>query len=280
MSFFAPSLILKDELFYNGANKRVRYMNRLQRVSRAFSEAQDSYDNNALIQNYVAQSLSNKILAQNSSSLGTVLEIGCGTGILSSHLIPNAKQYVLSDISYSLLCKARERVDADHVYSIVVDGEHPCFTASFDFIVSSMALEWFQDPKSALKHLVACLKPGGKLYFSTLGNNTFHEWRTAHLIEEVPCGILDFMSFGQLKDWMPLSGTRHVEEEWLKLPHENALEFLRSLKAMGAHLAHPAYKPLPYTAFKKVMEIYDRKPATTCQILYGFYQKPETVREE
>lgn len=255
-------------------------MSRSLKVLQAFSRAGESYNQYALVQNFAAQRLATKILTQEGSTLGTILEIGCGTGMLSQHLISHADHYVLTDFSFSLLQRAQEQVRGGHVSSLVVDGEHPCFSASFDVIVSNLALHWFQDPKSALGRLTACLKPGGRLYITTLGNNTFHEWRTAHSLIDAPCGILDFISFGQLKDWLPLSGFRQVEEEWVTTSPSNALEFLRSLKAIGGRSPHPGHRPLPYKTFKKVMDIYNLNPRSSCQILYGTYRKPEKIREE
>ncbi|MBI2707503.1 MAG: methyltransferase domain-containing protein [Proteobacteria bacterium] len=255
-------------------------MNRLSKVSKTFSQAASTYDAHALIQKFVAQRLASKVLSQQTTPLGAVLEVGCGTGILSSHLASHANLYVLTDLSLPLLEKAHEKIKNDNVFPLVVDGEKPCFSASFDLIVSNLALHWLADPKGALTRLAACLKPGGRLYLSTLGNNTFHEWRTAHSLEDAPCGVLDFISFGQLKDWLPLSGTRHVEEEWVTTTPGDSLAFLRGLKAIGARLAHPRHKPLPYKTFKKVRDVYDKNPQISYQILYAAYQKPEKVREE
>ncbi len=253
-------------------------MNRLLKIANAFSGAHDSYDQNALIQTFVAKKLAERVLKD--KNLGSVLEIGCGTGLLSQHLVPHSENYFLSDISLPLLQKSLEKVSSANVYAVVVDGEHPCFTASFDTIVSSLALHWFQDQKIALKRLAACLKPGGKLFLSTLGNNSFHEWRTAHHIENEPCGLLDFPSFGQLKDWLPLSGMRTVEEEWITISHTDAFDFLRGIKKTGDTVSHPAYQPLPFATFKRIMESYNKRPETSCQVLFGVYQKPETLREE
>jgi malonyl-CoA O-methyltransferase len=255
-------------------------MTRLLKVSKTFSKAAKTYDTHALIQTFVAQKLASKIRSHENQSLGKVLEIGCGTGILSTHLATQADLYILTDISFSLLEKAYQKNNQPHVFPLVTSGDWPCFTASFDLIVSNLALHWFDEPKRALSRLVACLKPGGRLYLSTLGNNTFHEWRTAHHIAEAPCGILDFISIGQLKDWLPLSGGRSVEEEWVSMRSPNSLTFLRTLKGMGGNLSHPGYKPLPVKLLKKVMKIYDHNPQVSCQILYGSYQKPEKVREE
>ncbi len=255
-------------------------MNRSSKVLEAFSGAGESYNQHALVQNFAAHRLATKILTQEGPTLGTVLEIGCGTGMLSRHLVSQADHYVLTDFSFSLLQKAQEQVRGEHISPLVVDGEHPCFSASFDLIVSNLALHWFQDPKGALTRLVGCLKPGGRLYITTLGNNTFHEWRTAHRLVEAPCGVLDFITFGQLKDWLPLSGFRHVEEEWVRTTPAHALEFLQSLKAIGGGFPHPGHRPLSYKTFKKVMDAYNLNPQSSCQILYGTYRKPEKMREE
>jgi malonyl-CoA O-methyltransferase len=255
-------------------------MSRSHHVAQAFSKAAESYDYHTLIQKFVGQHLATKILSQEGPSLGTVLEIGCGTGILSQHLNPRSDHYVLSDISLSLLQQARKKLKGSHILPVVVDGELPCFTACFDVIVSNLVFHWLQDPKSALVRLVACLKPGGRLYLSTLGNNSLHEWRTAHMLCDAPCGILDFISYGQLKDWLPLSGIRKVEEEWISANPASALDLLRNLKGIGGTLPHPGHKPLPYKTLKKVMAYYDQNPQASYQILYGFYRKPEKMREE
>lgn len=253
-------------------------MNRLSKISQSFSHAVLTYDHHALIQKFAARRLAFKILT--TPTLGNVLEIGCGTGILSEHLVSHANLYVLTDISLPLLRQAEKKVNSPQVVPLVVDGEQPCFSACFDLIVSNLALHWFSDPKAALTRLTSCLKPGGKLYLTTFGNNTFHEWRTAHSLVEAPCGALDFITFGQLKTWLPLSGACQIEEEWITTTPENSLAFLRDLKAMGAHVAHPGYKPLPYKTFKAVRDIYDQNPQTSYQILYATYQHPEKVREE
>lgn len=255
-------------------------MARSLKISQAFSRAAASYDQHAVVQNFVAGRLATKILGQKRASLGTILEVGCGTGFLTPHLLPHCTRYVLSDFSYSILKVAMEKTQDERILPLVLNAEYPCFSASFDFIVSNLALHWFQDPKGALTRLAACLKPGGRLYLTALGNNTFHEWRTSHALLEAPSGVLDFIPFGQLKDWLPLSGIRAVEEEWITTTPLNALEFLRGLKKIGAGLPKSGHRPLPCSTFKKVMDIYNIRPQTSYQILFASYQKPEKMREE
>lgn len=255
-------------------------MSRLHQVLRSFSDADKTYDASGILQAFVAERLAERVLHGQPSSLGNVLEIGCGTGFLSRHLVDSADFYALTDLSLPLLTQARGKVPHAHVTPLVVDGEKLCFTASFDLIVSNLALHWFQDPKAALNQWVASLKPGGVLYVTLFGNNSFHEWRTAHHLAEAPCGLLDFASFGQLKDWLPLTGHRSVEEEWVTVPVDKALTLLRTWKSTGSHLSHPGHKPLPSPTLKKVMRLFDQDPQISCQILYGYYKKSEKMQEE
>ncbi|MBL8677262.1 MAG: methyltransferase domain-containing protein, partial [Alphaproteobacteria bacterium] len=81
------------------------------KISQAFSCAAASYDQQAIIQNFVAQRLASKILAQKRVSLGTILEVGCGTGTLTPHLLPHCTQYVLSDFSHTILKVAIEKTE-------------------------------------------------------------------------------------------------------------------------------------------------------------------------
>ncbi len=256
-------------------------MSRLSQVIHAFSGAAKSYDDHARVQAFGARRLAGRILSQHpSGSLGCVLEVGCGTGLLSTQLVDRSDFYVLTDVSPTLLDVALHKVDHSHVVPLVVDGEQLCFSASFDLIVGNFVLPWFQDPKRAISRLVGSLKPGGELYLTTLGNNSCHEWRTAHHLAEAPCGLLDFPSFGQFKDWFPLTGDRSVEEEWVTLTPLNALAFLRTWKGTGCHLGHPGYKPLPPTTLRAVMQAYDQDPQLSYQVLYGYYKKSERRREE
>lgn len=255
-------------------------MDRLTQISHAFSKAAHTYDNHDFVQKYVADNLTQKISLENSDLFGTVLEVGCGTGYLAQQLYERAKDYILSDISYEILDIAKQKVVGDNVMSVVVNGESPCFTACFDMIVSNLAFHWFEKPKQALTALTACLKPGGRLYLTALGNNTFNEWRTAHMELEASCGLLEFVTIGQLKEWLPLSGERDIQEEWITMHPKNAHEFLRHLKGMGGYVSHPGHRPLPLNTFRAVMDKFDSIPRCSYQILYATYEKPQKMREE
>lgn len=250
------------------------------KIRHSFSQASTTYHDHAFVQGIAAEALATRILSENKGPLGNVLEIGAGTGLLTSLLSENSTRYIMTDVSLPLLQQGYNKIDDNSVFPLVVDADQLCFSASFDFIISNLTLHWLENPKAALTNLTACLKPGGKVYLTALGNNTFHEWRAAHSVVGAPNGVFDFISIGQLKDWLPLSGTRHVEEQWMNVSHPSALDFLRSLKKIGGHVSHSTHTPLPPITFKRVMEVFDENPCVTYQLLYATYEKPGKLREE
>lgn len=258
-------------------------MSRNLNVSQNFSRATLTYDDHALISHLSAEQLFNYVAQheQNHNSPKLILEIGAGTGILTKHLLTLPGQIIVSDISYSMVNHAQNNLPSDKIEAVTVDAELPCFTACFDIIISNLTLHWFSDPKTTLLKLIGCLKPGGRLYLSCLGNHTFHEWRTLHAWAEAPCGILDFIGFGELKSWLPVIGHRHLQEDWFKTTHQDSHHFLKGLKSMGAATPHPGYKPLPLKTFKKIMNKFDKGPQEiSYQILYAYYQHPLHRKEE
>jgi len=246
-------------------------LSRSQLVATTFGRSAQTYDESALIQRAVSERLADDVLWDN-RPLGITLEIGCGTGILTNLLASHAPTYVASDISPAMVDVTRTRYE--RVVPLVVDAELPCFTASFDTIVTSLALHWFSNLKDTLHHLVACLKPGGRLYFSSFGSNTYYEWRTAHALENAPCGLMDFVVLGVLKDALPSMGERSIREEWIHQDVASARDFLHHLKAIGAHLPHAGHTPLPPSTMRRVMRRFDQKPHLSHQIIYGMYEKP------
>lgn len=221
------------------------------------------------IQGRVATKLARTVLDAHPSQRSlSVLEIGCGEGHLSTLLFPHFDTYILSDISWAHVVESRRILNAP--YGVVVDGEAPCFTAAFDIIVSSFTFHWFRDPKGALTQLIGCLKPGGTLYLTALGCHSFHEWHTAHAVNNAPCPLPDFIPHGALKSWLPLTGNREIREEWYGQSVEDPQTYLQDLMM----------QPLPPVP-DQVQSTYRESARLSSQILYLTYHKPsQMIREE
>lgn len=92
-----------------------------------------------------------------------VLEVGCGTGQLTSALLPFGFALTAIDIGTSLIEVARERVAGDQVTFRVVSFEDlDADPASFDLVISGAAFHWI-DPEVRFRQAARLLRPGGWL---------------------------------------------------------------------------------------------------------------------
>ncbi|HEU4601876.1 MAG TPA: methyltransferase domain-containing protein, partial [Steroidobacteraceae bacterium] len=110
-----------------------------------------------------------------------ILEIGCGTGFLTQHLLATYPQSHIQavDIAEQMIRLAQARIRNEvqrRVTFVAEDAE--CMElddASFDLIVSNATVQWFNDPVLTIGRLVGSLIADGTLAFATFGPDTFSE---------------------------------------------------------------------------------------------------------
>ncbi len=111
-----------------------------------------------------------------------ILEVGCGTGMLwqaNSGRIPEGWRLVLSDASPGMVATARDT--AGHLPQVeaitCVDAQAIPFAAtSFDAVIANHMLYHVPVLEAALAEICRVLKPDGKLYASTIGQNHMREY--------------------------------------------------------------------------------------------------------
>jgi len=110
-------------------------------------------------------------------SLGSVLEIGRGTGQLARILRRQSDIYIATDISMQ-----SSPLDQSEVLCITDAHELPFREGNFDTVVANNILEHLYEPLASLKEIRRVLKPGGRLYalIPLDGLNPAYELR-AHL---------------------------------------------------------------------------------------------------
>lgn len=105
----------------------------------------------------------------------SVLDIGCGGGILSEALAERGARVTGIDLSGAVLAAARAHRDISGLNidyrqqssaDCVAAGEH------YDHITCLEVLEHVQDPAAIIADIAQLLRPGGHVFFSTL-NRTF-----------------------------------------------------------------------------------------------------------
>lgn len=95
---------------------------------------------------------------------GRVLDLGCGTGLLSARLrreLPGAR-VVGADFSAGMLARAAARDPGLRCVQATALAL-PFRDASFDAVTSTEAFHWFPDQRAALAECFRVLAPGGRL---------------------------------------------------------------------------------------------------------------------
>ncbi len=143
-------------------------------VKKRFARKLKTYNDNAKIQKQMAEKLLS-FLSEN--EYNSILEIGCGTGILTKYLIDNIqfKTYHANDIVNE--CE-------DYIYNLNPNIKFFCgdienciktSCQKYDLIISNAAFQWIQDFPDFIKALALKLNPNGTILFSTFGKENFRE---------------------------------------------------------------------------------------------------------
>jgi ubiquinone/menaquinone biosynthesis C-methylase UbiE len=101
----------------------------------------------------------------------SVLEIACGTGIVTRHLrnsLPNSARLVATDLNEAMLAYAARKFGPDDAveWKQADATALPFADASFDAVVCQFGLMFFPDKEAALREVHRVLVPGGVFVFN------------------------------------------------------------------------------------------------------------------
>lgn len=100
-----------------------------------------------------------------------VLELACGTGLLSEKLVGRVKLLEATDFSEAMIRQAKAKNYSCRLFFSVQDAAAlPYADFSFDAVVIANALHIMPQPELALAEIRRVLKPGGTLYAPTFVN--------------------------------------------------------------------------------------------------------------
>ena len=136
-------------------------------VERNFSRGSKYYDENAVVQKYMAEKLF-EIITKEDAKYNNILEIGCGTGIFSKKIVDfyNESFIDLTDISQEMINESEKKIkSSQRINYICCDAEKYKSGKKYDLIVSNAVFQWFHNIENALENYFEMVNAGGENYW-------------------------------------------------------------------------------------------------------------------
>ena len=153
-----------------------------------------------------------------------ILELGCGTGSMWKghfNILSTCTELILTDFSEGMLETAKENLGVHPKLSFAqVDiQEIPYAEESFDIVIANMMLYHVPDLKKGLAEVRRVLKPGGKFYCATYGENG--------IIDYIEKALAGFQVTGGVSKEFTLQNGKGTLEEFFgkveRLDYEDSL---------------------------------------------------------
>ncbi|MFA5583180.1 MAG: class I SAM-dependent methyltransferase [Bacteriovoracaceae bacterium] len=115
-----------------------------------------------------------------SGPVGKMMDFGCGTGLLASHFLDDAKMILGIETSQGMEKVFNERFKAHEKVNLLVinleESELPCEYGPFDLIMTGMAFHHLKNPQKMLTTFKKLLTPNGKIFIIDLDeeDGSFH----------------------------------------------------------------------------------------------------------
>jgi malonyl-ACP O-methyltransferase BioC len=248
-------------------------------LAQQFSAAAESYDVWAKAQAEIAARLMRHIPAELSPSL--IVDLGCGTGLLSAHLLDRypAASLVGIDLASGMVNHCCNSFPAGSFYADPPAAANPGTQSRARFLVgdvedraslvphaelvaSSCVAQWFADMPATVCMWAKSLAPGGSIAFACLLQGSFCELEQAYYeaLERSFCG-LSLPTSEALPRLFRTCGLRPTVcvEDTVSTRYAGARLALRSFQQIGAVFqGQPGHLALGPSALRRLIESYDR----------------------
>ena len=153
----------------------------------------------------------------------SILDLGCGTGLLLEHFADQFNELVGVDTSSGMLDVFKSRFGA-RANGLLLDLEKndlPKGVGPFDVIISSMAFHHLSDPQAMLNKLKSYLRPNGKIFIIDLDeeDGTFHP-------DNIGMGVKHYgFSQNKLAKWSKETGFANFHHDIIYSIEKNARQY-------------------------------------------------------
>lgn len=246
-------------------------------VGASFSSAAAGYDGVAALQREVGESLLARLRPLGLRP-GRVLDLGAGTGYFTGPLVsafPDACCLAV-DIAEGMLRFLRaHRAPGGGIGLVVGDAEAlPLADESVDLIFSNMAFQWCERLDAALAECRRVLRPGGRLAFSTFGEDTLGELRTAWRAVDGYSHVNAFATRHSVEQSLRAQGFSkvRVEAAIVGRGYPSVMALMKELKALGARnlTRNRPRHLLGRHTLERVAEAYGRLPGMASGVTASF----------
>ncbi len=246
-------------------------------VRARFSAAASVYGDRAHIQREIAKRL--VLLLPPRLLASRILEVGCGTGILTQMLsvrFPYARIEAI-DLSRDMVAKAERAIPLPRIRWIVGDAAHFRGRRRYPLIISSSSLQWMIPFREAIQNLASLLCGDGLLAFSMMMDGSLSELRNARLEvapDKPPLGRLPTedeigQALGASRLWVSSWHTRTVRAQYPSV--EEFLSSIRQLGVTGGDVSK-AERPLNRSEIGQLIECYRSQNAVPGGGVYASYK--------
>lgn len=255
-------------------------------IRAAFEASAERYDEVAFLQREVASRLLERLELLKMTP-ERILDLGSGTGHCTEALserYPNARIVAL-DLSESMLHHTRQRFSRWQRYRrkhgfVSGDAEQlPFADNSFDMLFSNLTIQWCGNLEQTFSEFRRVLRPGGVLFYTTLGPDTLRELRASWAAVDERVHVNTFLDLHDVGDAMLRSRLAEpvMDMEHITLTYRDSMTLMRDLKELGAHNVNPGrHQGLTGPRkLKAVMQAYEQfrngdglLPATY-EVIYG-----------
>lgn len=143
-----------------------------------------------------------------------VLELACGTGLLSVRLAGSVKLFEATDFSEEMIRQAKAKTHSSRLHFSVQDATNlPYVSGTFDIVIISNALHIMPEPEKALSEIRRVLKPDGILIAPTFT-------AADSMLGRFKIRIMELSGFKVFHKWTP--------EEYIKFLENNGFAVTES----------------------------------------------------